>query len=904
MKRLSFLVMAVALTAGLILSGSWALGAESFAAESRTDTLGEIASQFADPSNDPFGFVSESDKKKQLELTDSVYPAKFDLRDVDGVSYVTPVKFQNPWNNCWGFAAIAAAETSILGDEELRGNFTADLRGEAPDSGKVQLDLSEKHLSYFARTAINDPDNPQNGEGSEPFLLPDMDLIEARYDLGGFAPTATSVFASGVGPVLESENPLFEYRGAKGRIEKQWVQGAMRDFSYSKDDDWVLDESLRFSNSFALKESFAVPSPAKLIDEEETTTYEFNEVGVRAIKEQLYNKRGVEIGYLDSSFNEAFEDHGEYISGSYSHYTYCPQSAQHAVCIVGWDDKYPAERFRHEVEPNEDGYTEADTVPPGDGAWLVKNSWGSGEEDFPNRGEGTWGYVDENSGKHTGYFWLSYYDQSIATPEALDFEPASDPGGASTNVVDQYDYMPVNNYYAAHVSDEVRTANVFEARVCEELKKVSCETTYPNTEVTFDVYLLAKKHGSPTEGLLMDTVTQTFQYGGFHKVDLNKPFMVMRGQSYAIVVTQRVPEDGGSMSYSVAVRNDPGTSVVNKGESFLQIGGEWLDFSDKDLQKELMGQVRGAYGDGIDNFPIKGYGEEKPDTVLTVDYSGVLTTLDPETGEAPESYFLSWITDNSGRDDLGDLTPVWNLAEGGEDVIDVIDGRDPSRKTVKCKKLGWTYLTATVEGVGTAIISVKVDQGIPWISKMKAGKNSLTLTLSKEADTTGLDGYVVFYRIKGASKWSKKEFSLTDPLKLTGLKNGKRYEVNVHSFVETRHGRYYSDDGIDRVSGAIGLKNTLRAKGRSVSVRAADLKKGSVSIDRKKAIKVSKAKGTVTYTIKSGIKGIKVNKKSGKITLKKGLKKGKYSVKIKVRAAGKGAYLPATRTVTVKVKVN
>ena len=49
------------------------------------------------------------------------FPAAFDLRDVDtdgdGIGdacWVTPVKCQDPFGTCWGFAAIASAETSIL----------------------------------------------------------------------------------------------------------------------------------------------------------------------------------------------------------------------------------------------------------------------------------------------------------------------------------------------------------------------------------------------------------------------------------------------------------------------------------------------------------------------------------------------------------------------------------------------------------------------------------------------------------------------------------------------------------------------------------------------------------------------------------------------------------------------
>ena len=50
-------------------------------------------------------------------------------------------------------------------------------------------------------------------------------------------------------------------------------------------------------------------------------------------------------------------------------------------------------------------------------------------------------------------------------------------------------------------------------------------------------------------------------------------------------------------------------------------------------------------------------------------------------------------------------------------------------------------------------------------------------------------------------------------------------------------------------------------------------------------------------------KYFKVNAKAGKITVKKGLKEGKYTVKIKVSASGDGNYLPAAKTVKVIVNV-
>lgn len=98
-------------------------------------------------------------------------------------------------------------------------------------------------------------------------------------------------------------------------------------------------------------------------------------------------------------------------------------------------------------------------------------------------------------------------------------------------------------------------------------------------------------------------------------------------------------------------------------------------------------------------------------------------------------------------------------------------------------------------------------------------------------------------------------------------------------------------------------KNTLKVKAKTVKVKKATVKKKNVTIARKNALTVSKAKGKVTYQKVKGNKKIVINKKTGKITVKKGLKKGTYKVKVKVKAAGKGSYLSGYKTVTVKIVV-
>ena len=67
-------------------------------------------------------------------------------------------------------------------------------------------------------------------------------------------------------------------------------------------------------------------------------------------------------------------------------------------------------------------------------------------------------------------------------------------------------------------------------------------------------------------------------------------------------------------------------------------------------------------------------------------------------------------------------------------------------------------------------------------------------------------------------------------------------------------------------------------------------------------ISLTGAKGTVTYTKKSGSKKITVSK-AGKVTVKKGLAKGTYKVKVKVKAAGNTNYKAKTKIVTFTIKV-
>ena len=85
--------------------------------------------------------------------------------------------------------------------------------------------------------------------------------------------------------------------------------------------------------------------------------------------------------------------------------TRAARDLDHHVCIVGWNDAYPAGRFLRR--------------PPGPGAFLIKNSWGT------SYGQG-------------GYFWISYYDRSFGTTLAV-FDGVE--GAANHDAIYQHDAL-------------------------------------------------------------------------------------------------------------------------------------------------------------------------------------------------------------------------------------------------------------------------------------------------------------------------------------------------------------------------------------------------------------------------------------------------------------------------------
>ena len=114
-------------------------------------------------------------------------------------------------------------------------------------------------------------------------------------------------------------------------------------------------------------------------------------------------------------------------------------------------------------------------------------------------------------------------------------------------------------------------------------------------------------------------------------------------------------------------------------------------------------------------------------------------------------------------------------------------------------------------------------------------------------------------------------------------------------------------------------ENTLTVSGKKLMVKSKKIGKKGLTIKRKKyLVSEDPGQGTLSFKLASIQKGkkklgkkqlkkvkkkLKLNTKNGKLTLKKGLKKGTYKLRIRVTAAGDEWTYPVTKTVKVTLKI-
>ncbi len=199
----------------------------------------------------------------------------------------------------------------------------------------------------------------------------------------------------------------------------------------------------------------------------------------------------------------------------------------HHVCVVGWDDAYPAGRFLRR--------------PPGPGAFLVKNSWGT------SYGRG-------------GYFWVSYYDRSFGTTFTV-FSGIEAAG--NHDAIYQHDALGWSRSIGFG-----STTGWFAARYTSGGDgSVTAASFYtPKPGATYEVRVapsLAGLAAAPVAG------AGTLAVGGYHTVPLSAPAAVLAGADFVVAVRLTTPGSTTPIPVEhptklLAPRPAPGRSFISR----------------------------------------------------------------------------------------------------------------------------------------------------------------------------------------------------------------------------------------------------------------------------------------------------------------------------------------------------
>ncbi len=232
-------------------------------------------------------------------------------------------------------------------------------------------------------------------------------------------------------------------------------------------------------------------------------------------------------------------DSSFYNAGAYAFYNPSSDDPNHAVTIVGWDDNFNNNQFY--------------PVPPGKGAFLVKNSWGT-----------MWG--------NAGYFWVSYYDRWIGTENCI-FN-----GSEHTNnykIIYEHDKLGWCTAYG-YGNNTAWGANIFGVSSdTGTIYAVSFYTVVPNVSCLIKIYNNVSET-NPVSGSLALTQTTNYTFAGYHTVRLQSPVNVQN--RFSVVIRFITPSYNYPVAVEYPISGYSSDVTASPGESFISYDGtSWTD---------------------------------------------------------------------------------------------------------------------------------------------------------------------------------------------------------------------------------------------------------------------------------------------------------------------------------------
>ena len=378
--------------------------------------------------------------------------------------------------------------------------------------------------------------------------------------------------------------------------------------------------------------------------------YKVNMTNQTDVKQAITDYGALSISYYAYGGSSS----NKYYNSSTAGY-YCYDSntgTNHAVTVVGWDDNYSKDNFP--------------TEPEGDGAWIVRNSWGS--------------YFGEN-----GYFYLSYYDKSTKVEGYAVEAQTSD--NYDNNY--QYDgtgwfsYMGYSGYGGTNKYANVFTAKANESKA-ENIEAVSFEDySSAGCKYNISIYTNLTDVSDPESGTLECTQSGQTTFDGAYTIKLNNPVYVEDGTTFSVVVelissTNNGPYMVSDTTYNGSWFSCESAALENQSYIYRPYDRSWVDYGKRENKNFRIK----AYTDNSDikTVAVESVSLDKTEAVLKEKETVKLNaTVLPENADNKNVHFTSDNDAVAAVDDNGLVTAL----SSGEAVITVIT--EDGKKTAKCK---------------------------------------------------------------------------------------------------------------------------------------------------------------------------------------------------------------------------
>ena len=222
--------------------------------------------------------------------------------------------------------------------------------------------------------------------------------------------------------------------------------------------------------------------------------------------------------------------------------SYCPPGTGHAVTLAGYDDTISADSFA--------------APPPGDGAYIMKNSWGT------DNGDDGYYYVSYHDGN---FGYLTIASLSAETVANHDHQYAYDPFGA----VSFYGWGGLN------VGNNTWYAATFTATGLQRIDAVSTYARYAETRFLVDVYLNSQIDVPISGTKIAADIPYTTTYPGFYTIPIPQRPLILPDDTFSIVIRVSSPSDSSGFTVPVEQYSAQYTpnATSNPGETSTSMDG-------------------------------------------------------------------------------------------------------------------------------------------------------------------------------------------------------------------------------------------------------------------------------------------------------------------------------------------